>query len=514
MSGFVGLFKSLSGLVMVSLMTTAVFADDYVFSEVSSYEFPTSYDILMHQVYDLDHDGYDELLVLFPKSYYVYSLLFDTVLFSDTSAGTWGFSGLLAMYYDDDALTDILLLTARSRLYLQDGSFESDRQLLDTISELSWMPSPVQAAHMFVGDADMDGQDELIIGRWGYDFLGDQCMSQPAYDEWFRGEVWAGTADGFDRVWFSTGLNGEHVSYIDMAGDGQVQLAAWGTWEWLDWVWDYQWGYCDMVIHSGQQFAIADASGAILLEGTSYGLHSLAGQIDTTTAGDDVVVFKDGDSFEPDLFTPSGQFGLYCLGMTADTVGLLWARDANGFEGHMFQIKSVPGTFCISTASDQYSLCSGMDGSVIGAVHGLTRGKTTDEGHFLPPSFERDIQLAQLSGRTVHLYQLLGPTGVPWPPQGNLPSAFRLVCNYPNPFNAGTTIEFALDRRATVTLEVFDLLGRRLVTLLDRSSLANGIHQVYWDGQDEDSRTVSSGVYFTRLSTPTGQTTHKMLLLK
>lgn len=93
---------------------------------------------------------------------------------------------------------------------------------------------------------------------------------------------------------------------------------------------------------------------------------------------------------------------------------------------------------------------------------------------------------------------------------GGLPVRFALHQNYPNPFNPATTIAFELPRSSYVRLEVYDLLGRHLETLID-ATLPAGRHQVEW----QTSQDIASGVYFYRMNTSEGLTLkRKMLLLK
>ena len=82
------------------------------------------------------------------------------------------------------------------------------------------------------------------------------------------------------------------------------------------------------------------------------------------------------------------------------------------------------------------------------------------------------------------------------------------LVNYPNPFNPKTEIAFTLPRAAEVKLEVFNIMGQKVTTLIDRQMNA-GEHSCVWDGSD-----VASGVYFYRLETPGFATTKKMVLMK
>ncbi len=95
----------------------------------------------------------------------------------------------------------------------------------------------------------------------------------------------------------------------------------------------------------------------------------------------------------------------------------------------------------------------------------------------------------------------------------SLPREFRLDQNYPNPFNPETRISFSLPRQSNVSLEVFSLLGRRVIKLYE-GVLAAGNHTVAWNGNDESSSPVATGVYFYRLRADDFVQTKKMVLLK
>ncbi|HIA28752.1 MAG TPA: T9SS type A sorting domain-containing protein [Candidatus Marinimicrobia bacterium] len=90
----------------------------------------------------------------------------------------------------------------------------------------------------------------------------------------------------------------------------------------------------------------------------------------------------------------------------------------------------------------------------------------------------------------------------------NLPVRFELSQNFPNPFNPQTVISYSLDRTADVRLEVFDLLGRKVQTLVNKEMDA-GNHDVVWKGSEQ-----GAGIYFYRLSTDGRSETRKMVLLK
>ncbi|TFH64068.1 MAG: T9SS type A sorting domain-containing protein, partial [Candidatus Zixiibacteriota bacterium] len=95
----------------------------------------------------------------------------------------------------------------------------------------------------------------------------------------------------------------------------------------------------------------------------------------------------------------------------------------------------------------------------------------------------------------------------------NLPRQFGLAQNYPNPFNPGTSIEFSLPVASRATVDVYNVIGERVTTLLDRF-LPAGRYSINWDGANTDGKPVSSGMYFYRLKAGEFTDTKKMMLVK
>ena len=79
-----------------------------------------------------------------------------------------------------------------------------------------------------------------------------------------------------------------------------------------------------------------------------------------------------------------------------------------------------------------------------------------------------------------------------------LPESFALAPNYPNPFNSSTTISFQLPLVGVTRLEIFDLLGQNIRSLVD-GELAAGFHHSTWDGRDDDGLLTAAGPYLYRL---------------
>lgn len=95
----------------------------------------------------------------------------------------------------------------------------------------------------------------------------------------------------------------------------------------------------------------------------------------------------------------------------------------------------------------------------------------------------------------------------------DLPTAYALEQNYPNPFNPTTTINFALPKAGKVDVTVYNLLGQQVNNLVT-GDMPAGVHSVVWDGRNQDGQSVSSGIYFYKITAGDFSQTKKMMMLK
>lgn len=93
------------------------------------------------------------------------------------------------------------------------------------------------------------------------------------------------------------------------------------------------------------------------------------------------------------------------------------------------------------------------------------------------------------------------------------PSEFVLEANYPNPFNPTTTINYQINKPGLVNLAVYNVLGEKVKTLVNRHNTA-GRYDITWNGTDDAGRVVSTGVYFYRLEMGDNIEMRKMMLIK
>lgn len=138
----------------------------------------------------------------------------------------------------------------------------------------------------------------------------------------------------------------------------------------------------------------------------------------------------------------------------------------------------------------------------------------------VPIAFSRLVSPHHFGGglpaRTVFLDQVLtffGHSGTHAPSTVPVVSEFSVKA-YPNPFNPRTTIAFNLPQKSAVELDIYDLAGRRVATLLSGEELESGPNAAVWTGRDTKGRSVAAGVYFYRLKAGPNVAVERVTLVK
>ena len=96
---------------------------------------------------------------------------------------------------------------------------------------------------------------------------------------------------------------------------------------------------------------------------------------------------------------------------------------------------------------------------------------------------------------------------------GITPTSIALFPNYPNPFNSGTSIRYQLHQPMHVSVQVYDVLGRKVSTLVDEWR-GTGFHVVSWDGKTGNGSDAPSGIYFCRMTARDVTETRRMVLMR
>jgi alkaline phosphatase len=179
---------------------------------------------------------------------------------------------------------------------------------------------------------------------------------------------------------------------------------------------------------------------------------------------------------------------------------------------------NVPGFYYYSAPEDDWQAPTGSAGHTNMAVPFFVRG--AGAGHVLSFADETDPVVGDYLDNTelgLACFDLLtGSVSVEDPdlPGEEVPvAATALEQNYPNPFNPQTTISFDLPRTEQVRLEIVDLQGRHVRTLVD-GARGQGNHTVIWNGTDDAGQRVASGTYVYRLITDSLVQSKTMVLVK
>ena len=265
---------------------------------------------------------------------------------------------------------------------------------------------------------------------------------------------------------------------------------------------DHGWiEYTDNAGFSGAAAMVSDPDdGSFISSDITTTSPELEFDIDITTTGDYHLwvrmwaVNSSGNSVHVGM---NGEIDAQSKGIQTQSIGSwVWVRLQRG---------ATPLTYNVASAGiNTFNLWMREDGTVIDKVLITTDGafEPTGEGPAESPQ-----ATAAKSGVGGFDMLSIGET------IQDVPEEFALEANYPNPFNPTTTIQFALPEAASVTLEVFDAMGRRVATLVNRQ-MAAGRYQADWNGRNDAGSSVASGMYLYRIKAGNFVQSHTMLLMK
>jgi hypothetical protein len=119
-----------------------------------------------------------------------------------------------------------------------------------------------------------------------------------------------------------------------------------------------------------------------------------------------------------------------------------------------------------------------------------------------------------VNATNLRMLEWTGSTFAPLDLKVVTPDQYVLEQNYPNPFNPSTMIRFSLPVQNTISLTVYDMLGREVKTLIANEQAARGAYEVEWDGTNDAGTSVASGSYVYTLKFGNFTTSQKMMLVR
>jgi len=230
--------------------------------------------------------------------------------------------------------------------------------------------------------------------------------------------------------------------------------------------------------------------------------------------------YDDFDLFEPpvigeyvSVYVPNESWSLHPMKYTADF------RPANQdvYEWPLRVNSNSPSGEVNLEFKGLANLPNGFEAYLVDEAYGMARNLKHNPSYRLVASangIEKSLQL--LVGKPEALQKISGGIAL-------VPQAFELAQNFPNPFaaktaSALTAIRYTLPKSATVTVEVYNMLGQKVRTLVNRQIQGADYYIATWNGRDEVGKEVSSGIYLYRiLAEANGErfaSTKKLLLVK
>ncbi len=292
----------------------------------------------------------------------------------------------------------------------------------------------------------------------------------------------------------------------------------------------------------GAAYALVRLGNGTLLAGTNFGIYrSTDGGVDwsaaglasskvyfmTATAGDMVLAATAGDGVY--LSTDSGAHWL-SKGLVRDDIQTVETTPSGklmvGVYGGIFVSTDMGGSWQYRYVDDSYCYAlENADSALVyaGTYHGVFL--SSDDGYSWIPTtnigltqqfvltlFQSQAGFSYAGTYRGGIYRSLQQTATALrlsvSPDRRLPERFSLGQNYPNPFNPSTEIEYAVPMREFVRLEIYNLLGEKIATLVDGQQQAGSYH-VSWDASRR-----ASGVYICLLRAGTFRESRKMLLIR
>ena len=219
--------------------------------------------------------------------------------------------------------------------------------------------------------------------------------------------------------------------------------------------------------------------------------------------------------------------------MTCDHEGILWATAGDLYENNIWCFdkntwtvylpEDVGFEFNTHTDSTPIIFVDRHNVKWFGMKSGLIRFDGTVWSCYIPPEewgegscitdLKADVDGVLLVGTNTGVYRFDDGVFTGIEHSESIPEDFRILSNYPNPFNPSTTIFFTLPSSGFTNLTIYNIMGQKVRELI-AGTMRAGSHSITWDGTDYNGNDLAAGLYLSRLESGSMVLTGKMVLLK
>ena len=462
------------------------------------YDLSCTYDAFSSvAVGDIDGDGNQEVLSLV-----------------DTSPGVSGQKGLQIFEWDIDSLS-----------FLSQPTFTWDMGL-DSVWE---------ASQIFVEDLDGDSKEEIIVsimdGPWSLLGSGGASRLMIFELETVENDSAIFNIEFQDEVW--SNWSGYNISVGDLDGDGLKEIFSVG----------YE--YFHLIVHESTgedsyEYQTDFFVSSELYQRANQGL--LITDIDNNRANEMVCLTSGVNSLDGELITP----GSFFVVSGVDDVSNLSYSNFNLFSSYEGGLREVNVGDADADGNVNIYLAGHYDEAVYDWEYEggnpldpssyteriIFMDDTTD--NYTPGNDQGKVRVAKLFSGDIdndglgdvvfssasfasdkpHLYMIEHGSLLALDDQDKInPKEISIGQNYPNPFNPETVIQYTLLNDEQISLKVFDVSGKEIISLFEGRKGA-GTHFEKWKGHNSDKQEVSSGIYFYQLRAGENQITKKMVFAK
>ena len=532
------------GDIEFNILTTAIGPDNFEFSATLNFEvnvslnqagFPVDVSgelISSAAIVDFDNDGQDEIISS-DKGGFIHVFEMDGTEWADdtfpyyTEDQNWGSPAVGNL--DGDEFDDVVISSKNGHIYIFGSSQTMQSGLLLDFDSGSYI-----TATPTLGDIDGDGYDEIVFAQYGGDKL-----------------LYAINGDGSNVIGFPVSLDEKvqrGVALSDFNGNGKMDIIVGTDDEFIHLIhddgsiaWSYETGGDIRVaptvleLNTGEKIVLAGSK-----DDNFYALNSdgsLRFMIETDDDISTEATVVDIDGVGPVIFFASGSM-LYAVESDGDIYGdwtinigseitssIVFSKiddatyimfgDESG-SAHMHHIQgnvydNFPISYSFPFKGSPTVLDTDGDGDlefVMGSTQTLTNIDIKESGsveglwNTHRANMQRNgyyissIDALDISDDIIENYE------------------FALYSAYPNPFNPTTTIEFEVPYSMDIILNVYDVSGRLVKTLVDDIKYS-GLHSTVWDGTDQYGNNVANGLYIYKLmSNQNISISNKMILIK